>query len=258
MKLHVIILLLVSLASLVFAEQSELLKLDSAFVNGEYEKVELLALRILHSADTLRSNDRARVNLTTGYALIMLDRESDAREYFKQALDAAPELNLDPIQVSPKFKVIFDEVKASYKRNVTPMISKGSGSLASQSISRPTHKALLLNLIAPGTGQINEGHTLRGAFYLGAQVLSAAWLIKSLSDVHDSREAYLHATDSTTISAKYDVYNSDHRIAWFAGIATGIVYLATQADLILYRPQGEQAVKLTFLSGNIVGLSVNW
>jgi hypothetical protein len=247
-----IVLLVCSLVS--YAQsQPDFLAVDSAFVKGDYEKTELLALRILQGDSSLRPEVRARLNLTCGYALIMLGHESDARTYFNHALDAVPDLTLDPVQVSPKFRVVFDEVKAARPAPVAPDTNRRvrGGRSADmlvkvddyyeqpqpRSSSSILRTAMLTNLIVPGSGQWQEGRRLRGAFFFGAQVATVAVLLTRISAMHDSRTDYLAESDPTRISNAYGKYNRDYQWTVAAGIATGLVYLAAQTDLILSRPR---------------------
>jgi hypothetical protein len=249
---YLLVFLVFGLVATALANQQELLQLDSAFAGGEYEKVELLSLRLLHDPDSLQKTDRVRVNLVAGYALIMLGREPDAKTYFSQALDADPNLELDPVLVSPKFKGLFDEVKATYKR------AEERQSLALQGLSLPSRKALLYNLVVPGSGQFIQGSKLRGAVITTVQVASLLWFLKSLSDVHDSRSDYLKAATADEIAARYKTYDDNHRMAWAAGILTGAIYLSAQADLILFKPRQSPPVKLSVGNRSGLGLQVTW
>ncbi|MDD5087666.1 MAG: hypothetical protein PHI18_02555 [bacterium] len=246
--------------------QQEMLAVDSAFAEGRYEQVELLALRILHSDSALPADERARLNLTAGYALIMLDHEDDARGYFSRALDAVPDLTLDPVQVSPKFRVIFDEVKAA--RPVTPI----SGGLQpseefgdsprrdafSKQAMRPSAQSQVMNLLIPGSGQWNEGKTLRGAAWFGLQAASVGVLVWRISEMRDSREAYLAETESARIADAYDTYNRDYRLAWAAGIAAGLVYIGSQADLTLMKIAEKRTALLFSPTAEGVRLAICW
>jgi hypothetical protein len=259
MKQMILLLVIFCFAAIARAEQKELLQLDSAFANGDYEKTELLAMRILQSPDSLPKNDRARVNLTAGYALIMLNRERDARTFFTQALDAVPDLTLDPSIVSPKFKVVFDEVKIERERKLQAQKQHSTELQTARFSSGPSRNALLLNLAIPGLGQVVEGQKTRGAIYTGLQVVSVVWFVKSLSDMNSSRKDYLRsAGDANTIASRYNRYNQDYRMAWASGIVSGLVYLAAQTDLILYQPRTGEPVKLTVTSGSKLGLAVSW
>lgn len=245
--------------------QQELLLVDSAFAEGRYEQVELLALRILHGEEQLSADERARLNLTAGYALIMLGRERDARSYFERALDAVPDLTLDPVQVSPKFRVIFDEVKAARPEKQPEETdvsgeagdSQGRENLAMQPL-RPSPGSHVMNLLIPGSGQWNEGKKLRGAVWFTLQAASAGVLVWRIGEMRDSREAYLAETETARIADAYDTYNRDYRLAWAAGIVTGLMYLGAQTDLALMKiPTKETALMIT-PTGNGAMLAVCW
>ena len=237
---------------------ADLLAVDSAFVNGEYERVELLALRILRDNSALNADEIARLNLTAGYALIMLNRENDARRSFHRALDAVPDLALDPVQVSPKFRVIFDEVKAArpVKQAIPPQ------ALRVDSLPKPVtahfSQAMLLNLAVPGSGQWSTGHSVRGAVFFAAEAAAVAMLIASASDLRDSRADYLAETDPQRARQAYDRYNSDYQTTWLWGICSAAVYIAAQADLarIGWHSEKIAIAPMTYPVG--LSLAVRW
>ena len=238
------------------ATQAQLLEIDSAFVQAQYSRVELLGLRLLQTDVKLSPQERSHVNLTSAYALIMLNREAEAREYFRHALDAEPNLILDPVQVSPKFRLVFDDVKAQHRPPDADVKSVDGGPVA---IPFPSRQALLSNLIVPGSGQWREGHHLRGAAYFVAQAASVALLISQIEKLRDSHEDYLAQTDPARIPHAYDDYNHDYNLAWGAGLLTAAVYLAAQADLILFRPREIPVHVELDQSGNIgLRLALRW
>ena len=238
--LALILVTVTSLMSLAAEDttQGQLLAIDSAFVTGRYADVELLTLRILQSKAELTPQERARVNLTAGYALIMMNRETEARNYFKQALDAEPNLTLDPVQVSPKFRVVFDEVKAQHVSPAEALARTPDEKLTIRSM--PSRQALFSNLILPGSGQWREGHRVRGAVFFVAQAASVAALVWQIGETRDSRAEYLAQINAERISETYDEYNQDYMLSWGAGALAGVVYLAAQADLILHRTSNQE------------------
>jgi hypothetical protein len=237
--------------SAIAQSKPDLLAVDSAFVGAQYEKAELLALRVLQGDFHLSPDERARLNLTMGYSAIMLGREEDARSYFARALDAVPDLELDPVQVSPKFRVVFDEVKAGLRRQV----DKEDVQLSQ---AHSIRVARLSNLLVPGVGQWLEGRTWRGAVVFVVQAATFTALVMQANKMHMSRREYLSQTDPALIRHNYDRYNSDYKLTWLAGAATGLVYLAAQADLILLKPH-LRAVKLALApSANGVEVAIAW
>jgi hypothetical protein len=197
---------------------------DSLFVAGEFEKVEMLVLRLGTDQGEMSDGDYASLQVTAGFAMIMLEREADARRYFNRALDKNPDLTLHPVLVSPKFRSVFDDVKLhrSIAQTETPEILYRGAS----------PRSLLLNLALPGVGQLREGR-LRGILYLTAQAASLGLWIHQLDKTSDSRAHYLAQSSQPEISNAYDDYNRDYRAAWGYGLISGAVYLISQADLAL-------------------------
>ncbi len=246
----------------------DLLAVDSAFVEGRYEQVELMTLRLLQGDAELTPDETARLNLTAGYALIMLGRESEARSYFNHALDAVPDLTLDPVQVSPKFRVVFDEVKAARPAVVD---NADQAAASDQSVQQNTFdqkprqsmhvapQSQVMNLILPGSGQWREGHPVRGALLFGLQATALGVLIWQLNELEDSRGDYLAETDPARISAAYNNYNDNYQAAWGAGIAAGLVYLAAQADLAFLTPAQARTSALQVVpTPSGMGLCLRW
>jgi hypothetical protein len=231
--------------------KADFLAVDSAFVNQQYEKAELLALRIIQGQPSLTNDERARLNLTMGYCATMLGREDDARLYFSRALDAVPDLQLDPVQVSPKFRVIFDEVKSG-RATVREQEDARLSQVKSVRIARFT------NLIVPGTGQWQQGYRTRGAIVFGLQAASVAMLIWRWGKMNDTRESYLAETNRSLVQSDYDRYNRDYRLTWAAGLATGFVYLASQADLIWLKPTPKSLHVALIPSVSSASMVVHW
>lgn len=243
-----------AISGLAQTTQSQLLAIDSAFVKGQYQEVELLTLRLLQSPGELTPQERSRVNLTTGYALIMQGREEDAKEYFHRALDAEPYLVLDPVQVSPKFRVVFDEVKAAHQTTVSqnklePVVRE----------SGPSKRAMISNLFLPGSGQWREGRPIRGSIFLLAQAASVAAFIYELQQARDTHADYLAETDPILIRKAYDTYDQHYRLSWGAGAVMGLVYMAAQADLVLHQnPEQEISFRPVLGRDPGIGLFVRW
>ncbi len=234
MKQLLLALLLFSLSAFAADEstQKQLLAIDSAFVDGHYPQVELLTLRLLQSGAELNPDELSRVDLTTGYALIMLNREPEAREYFRRALEVDSTLTLDPVQVSPKFRMVFDDVKSNFR----PDNPNGKPVMQSPLRRSPSTGAMLSTLIIPGSGQWRDGRPLRGAVLFAAQAASVGLLVWQANRLHESHEDYLAQTDPVLIRGAYDKYNRNYAGTWAAGVLVAAVYLAAQTDLIVLRP----------------------
>jgi len=229
----------------------DFLAVDSAFVNGQYEKTELLVLRILQGHYDLNTDERARLNVTMGYAAIMLGRETEARADFARALDAVPDLELDPVQVSPKFRVVFDDVKTS--RN-----AQHTKEEIGYSQVRSIRVARLTNLIVPGSGQWQEGKKWRGAILFGLEAASVAALVWEAGRLDKSREDYLAQQDRSMVQRNYNRYNRNYQMTWLAGTVAGLVYLAAQADLVWLKPNAKSLKLAAYPTANGIQLALLW
>ncbi len=246
-----ILALLISCSGL-YAQSSLRAEVDSLFLVGDYERVELLVLRAASDA-AIPDTQRVALELTGGYALIMLEREAEARSHFQRALELDSTLTLDPIQVSPKFRVVFDDVKSDWQtRRIQDVPTTRVQEIVSWRGAEP--KSRLLNLAVPGTGFLAEKKFVRGAVHFAAQAaLTVLWL-SELSQNNSARKDYLAADSSSQAETLYKTYDDHHRRMWTFGLAAAGVYLASQVDLTLFRtPQtsfeilpAESALRLNF------------
>lgn len=258
MRFILLFFILLLLHSAPRAAATDPLAIDSAFVSGRYEQVELLALRQLSSGDSLSPDARAKICLTTGYALIMLNRETDARDYFSQALDAVPTLALDPILVSPKFRMVFDEVKAE-RSTVESVARRTLMEKGGTSALYPVRtSARVLNLFLPGVGQMQEGRVIKGTAFLALQTAATIYWIVEQKNARDSRADYLAATTDSEIRRTYDDYNSHHKNSWAGGIAAGAIYVLTQLDLAVMKPQKKSMRVSWSPTANGLAAVVSW
>ena len=208
------------------AESNPRQQADSLFAAGEFEKVEMLVLRLGGEQGAMSDSDYVGLQVTAGFAMIMLDREADARRYFETALDKNAGLALDPVLISPKFRIVFDDVKIhrDMPRNGKPAVLQTGAD----------YRSHLLNLVLPGAGLIREGR-LRGIGYLAAQAAAVTYMISQLDKTADSRTYYLAQVEEPDIARAYSDYNSDYHSAQAAELISGAIYLLAQADLALVR-----------------------
>lgn len=215
-----------------YAQDDLLSEADSLFRAGEYEHVELLVLRAERQFN-LADSQLVALELLGGYALIMLERVEDARSHFQRVLELDSTTLLDPVLVSPKFRVVFDEVKADYLFNRAQELPTQQKLYGTTRVgARP--ESQVMNLIVPGAGFLREGKPVRGAAHLIVQGVAAALWLTELSRASDARENYL-AADSASVSRLYDKYDSHHQKMWTYGVVTGGIYLLSQFDLALFR-----------------------
>ncbi|MCC6475737.1 hypothetical protein IT157_01665 [bacterium] len=221
---------------------------DSLFHAGDYEKVELLALRAEQDTLSLSVEDRIALHLNGAYSLIMLSREDDARRQYEKALLLNSDLVLDPVLVSPKFRGLFEDVKLGMQREQIAEPKRGVVTRGARPLS------LALNLFVPGVGHLQEGRTLRGVGYLALEAAMVGAWIYYAGEASDSRAAYLAEQDRTRVPGLYDEYDSDYRVMRAAASTAGAVYLLSQIDLVLYRKQDVAITVLPMPQGARLGI----
>lgn len=227
-----LIVVLMTFSSL-FAQSDLVLEADSLFHVADYERVELLVLRAERQSD-LADSQRVALELLGGFSLIMLGREQDARAHFVQALEADSALTLDPVEISPKFRVVFDDVKSEWLANRTLPETESVMLPVYRSVSaRPESHAL--NLLVPGSGFMREGKTVRGLIHFALAATSTALWLTEIKQSSDARKDYLAAQSSAQAASLYNDYDTHHRRMWTYGLTSASLYLLSQLDLALFR-----------------------
>ncbi len=224
--------LLVSCSGL-FAQTSWRAETDSLFYAGDYEGVELIVLRASRNPE-IPDSQRVALELLGGYSLIMLEREAEARSHFQRALELDSTLVLNPVQVSPKFRVVFDDVKSEWQASRIQSIptARVKEVTAWKGAGIESH---LFNLAVPGFGFLNEKKYTRGIIHFAAQAaLTVLWL-SEVSQNNSARKDYLAADSSSQAESLYKTYDDHHRRMWTFGLAAAGIYLASQVDLTLFR-----------------------
>ncbi len=235
MRSSLYLLMCLLCASAALAADQNLAVMDSAFSAGDYLRVEVIALRLLQNPTQLADSEKVHVHLTAGFAMIMQEREADARNHFSDALDIDAGLTLDPVEVSPKFRSVFDEVKREHEAKKEPDVVAQTLESAALGLLRPSPSSHAWNLVIPGSGHMREGKYIRGGIWLGLQAASAVLLFSTISESNDARQEYLAETDSVEIENRYDDYNTAYNRIWIAAAAAGAVYVASQIDLAFLR-----------------------
>ena len=216
-----------------FAQTTLRSEADSLFYAGDYERVELIVLRSARSTE-LPDSQRVALELLGGYSLIMLSREPEARSHFQRALELDSTLTLDPVQVSPKFRVVFDDVKSEWQASRIQNIpaTRVKEVTLWQGAGIESH---LLNLAVPGTGFLHEKKYLRGVIHIVAQAAVTILWLNEIEQNNSAREDYLAADSTAQAQALYQTYDDHHRQMWTYGLAAAGIYLASQVDLTLWR-----------------------
>lgn len=188
---------------------------------GNYEAVVARAESVLTEPGITRA-DSLRITKIHAFALVAVGRTRQAEEVFLRLLERYPNTELDPREVSPKIRAVFEEVKR-------------------QALSRPApvrvdtvrlRQPVPLSVLVPGVSQLQAGRRARGYALLGATAISLAGLGLSHFSYQHARGEYLSATESQQVLDRYETANNWYRARTAFLGTTAIAWLASLLDAI--------------------------
>jgi len=190
---------------------------------GNYEVVAARAESVLSEPGITRA-DSLRVSKLHAFSLIALGRNRQAETVFMRLLEQYPNLELDPSEVSPKIRAVFDEVKMNSAARPVPMPARVDTVRLRQPVP--------LSILVPGISQLQAHKYAKGYALLGSTVLSLAGLGASHVAYNRARSEYLSASGSQQVLDKYETANAWYRArialagttaaVWFVNLLDGL------------------------------------
>ena len=196
-----------ALAALLFTPQDQA---DSLFREGRYAELLILA----ESALDRRPNLEERIDLLEykAYAQVALGDTAEARVTFQQLLIIFPSHRLDPMQVSPKIRNVFDRAREALaqRRETSRLLALEQEFFAFKSHYQINKDALKWSLLFPGLGQMKRKSSMGFPLFIAASadVLFLGYCHWKVGQTHQD---YLDRTVQAEIDHSYDVYRTWYR-----------------------------------------------
>jgi tetratricopeptide (TPR) repeat protein len=225
-----ILLALITTASPSWGQESALSELRAAFQRLDYATADSLANHLLQTQPKLSPADIVEVHQILAIIAFTEGRLMEARQQFELALSIDPQLQLDPVTVSPKILSFLEEVRADY-RNDVPANQPVHYRYLLVPDPRPT--AALRSLIFPGLGQLYKGQTKRGLAMMAAAGSGAIATFVLHRARSQAERDYLAEQDIAKIPSRYDRFNKLNKERNLAALFTATVWVASFADALL-------------------------
>ncbi len=197
---------------------------------NQFRYAEVISLSLQSLASTPPPNTREKVEIYTylAFARVSLGQNEVARKDFEAALELDPKLALDPVYVSPKIIVLFNEVKQQIQARLP---EEGQGPPARLDDVRAG--AAWRSLVLPGWGQWYKGQRGKAAAIFAVQAVQISTLIYSHIKVGQHHDAYVEARDPADIEAAYKKYTSFYKRRSYLAVSTAAVWLYAHIDAAL-------------------------
>ncbi|WP_457652692.1 DUF5683 domain-containing protein [Rhodocaloribacter sp.] len=209
-------------------------EIRQAYERLDYAEAEAKAHEAL-AANTDFTVDQL-VEIHTLLALIAFsdNREAEARAQFMSALTLNPDLELDPLLVSPKILTFFDEIKRSRQRATSEQ--EPGAAIRYVRVEDPRAAAAMRSLLLPGWGQQYKGEKTKGWILTGLWGLAAAGTVAAHLRRKQTRDAYLAESNPDLVPARYDTFNTWHKARNNLALATALLWAYSYFDALLFRP----------------------
>lgn len=227
------------------ADPADLMRaMRDAVARADDATAEARAREALARYEALSPDQLVEVHTTLGILLHARDEAIEARRQFEAALSLRPDLELDPVLVSPKTIDFFDEIRAEVAPTAGEPVRSATIRYVAVPDPRPT--AALRSLAVPGWGQIGKGDRTRGIAFATAWGVGLAGTLGSHLARADARRAYLAAGTPEEATALYADYDRWHKARAAFALGTGVVWAAAVVDaLATGGPEAPGALSLT-------------
>ena len=202
-----------------------------AFQGLDYDQAEVLAGEILARYEMFSTDELIETHVTLALIRYAQNRQSEAELQFVSALSLKPDLELDPVLVSPKVITFFEELKAS--RDQVEQETETPGASRYIFVQDPRPAAAIRSMIVPGWGQFYKDEPVKGYVFAGAWVGSVGATIVTHIRRQDAARAYRLARDPDDITEKYNTYNRTHKLRNAMFLTAASVWVVSYIDALL-------------------------
>lgn len=204
-------------------------QIEEAYNNINFERSILLSGQAIEN-DTLYSVDElVEIYKLRGFTFFHLGKEKEAEKAFNTVLTLHPNLELDPVTVSPKIIDFFNGLKQENTTTISNTINLENKYIL---VEDPRPSSALRSLILPGWGQYYKGEKNKSYIVFSVFTLNSTALIISLIKEKSSRDDYLNSKEANTIQSKYDTYNSWSKTRQYLTYSEIIIWAYAFADAL--------------------------
>lgn len=263
LRLKVIFVLLLSVTVVSGQDQNDtalLREIEQAYNELNFTEAEIKAEAALGNHERFKVDELTQIHKILGLIYFSENRQAEARTEFENALALTPALELDPMMVSPKIMEFFDQLKADFIREQHN--SDARSRVRYVLVSDPRPAAALRSMVLPGWGQLYKGEQRKGI------VLISLWTAGIIGSVathvvrNDARDAYLAEKNPDEIEARFDRFDTFHKLRNSLVLFSAGVWLFSYFDAIL-KNQSQRPAKQPFsvspaLSRDRASLQFSW
>lgn len=204
--------------------------IEQAYENLNYEEAEALAREALDSFVAFSPSQLVRIHRTLALVLFVNGEELESAEQFRAALTINPDLELDPVLVSPITLEFFAAVKGAFENEQTTGTELGG--IRYVLVEDPRLGALVRSALLPGAGQRYKGQNTKGWVLTGLWAASVGGTILAHLQRSDAERAYLEETNPDLVAERFETYDTWHNVRGGLVIGALAIWVYAAADAI--------------------------
>lgn len=221
---------------------------QAAYEELDYAAAEDYAQQVLRNYEAYGIEQLVEVHAILGLINASQNQQVDARRHFRAALSLDPQLELDPLLVSPKILNLFEEVKQDVQGLQQPEGDEADVAVRYVVRRDPRPAAALRSMVVPGWGQLYRGERVKGWLLAGLWTASSGAAVVAHLQRRDARNAYEDARLPDVVNERYDEYAAWHKVRNNLVLAAAGVWLYAYLDAILRWPDDERQQQRVHLS----------
>ena len=237
----------------------------NAYLIGDFTKVEKIVSSSLKATDLPDSN-RSMLYFTLGCSDAMQGRDVSAIYAFEQAFYIDPALSMKSSDLPPPVWELFNPIQERVAAERASGMIITDQLIRDEIVHEPDTLRIYLPVLRdrntilksfgfPGWGHLTEGRKA-GLVYGSIETIAVIGFVYSMVKTRAERDDYMGETNVDRIQSEYDDYNLYYNLSWGFGLATVVIYIATQIDFFSGMPPTSLSFESTLPGSSMLQLSI--
>lgn len=207
--------------------------IQQAYSHFEYEEADSMGREALRHYNRFTVEQLTNIHTVLGLVSYSRGDLRESERQFTSALQLTPDLELDPLFVSPKIVAFFTEVQEDVSDGGGPA---GAGTV--HYVVRPDRRAdaAARSMVLPGWGQFYKGHRRKGWLISGLFGAAAVGAVGAHVKRLQAQDAYRSETDRELVEDRYHTYNRWHKVRGGLLQGAAVVWAVGYVDALLTQP----------------------
>ncbi len=212
-----------------------IVEIQEAYEQLNYQEADIKARAALHDYQSFSPAQLTEIHKILGLIGFSSGATDQARQQFELALAITPDLQLDPLYVSPKILEFFESIKTE-RLSREQDIGASDQQIRYVVVEDPRPGAAMRSMVLPGWGQLYKKEKRKGLVLTGLWTAGLIGTAVAHFARNNAEDTYLAETDPARVDARFDDFNRLHKIRNNLALFSAGVWLFSYLDAILRKP----------------------